>query len=56
MEENNRMGTIRDLFKKMGNKDTLYANVHSKGHKWYGPNRSKRYLRRDSNNTQKNYI
>ena len=44
IEENNRMGKIRDLFKKMryqGNiscKDGL-----NKGQKWYGPNRSRRY-------------
>ena len=34
IEENNRMGNIRDLFKK----DGLY-----KGQKWYGPNKSRRY-------------
>ena len=44
IEENNRMGKTRDLFKKIryqGNisgKDGL-----NKGQKWYGPNRSKRY-------------
>ena len=44
IEENNRMGKTRDLFKKIryqGNiscKDGLY-----KGQKWYGPNRSRRY-------------
>ena len=44
IEENNRMGKIRDLFKKLeiqGNiscKDGL-----DKGQKWYGPNRSRRY-------------
>ena len=44
MEENNRMGKTRHLFKKIryqGNissKDGLY-----KGQKWYGPNRSRRY-------------
>ena len=44
IEENNRMGKTRDLFKKMryqGNiscKDGL-----DKGKKWYGPNRSRRY-------------
>ena len=45
IEENNRMGTTRDLFKKVrdnqGNiscKDGL-----DKGQKWYGPNRSRRY-------------
>ena len=44
IEENNRMGKTRDLFKKIryqGNiscKDGL-----DKGRKWYGPNRSRRY-------------
>ena len=44
IEENNRMGKIRDLFKKLeiqGNiscKDGL-----DKGQKWYGPNRSRIY-------------
>ena len=44
IEENNRMGKTRDLFKKIryqGNiscKDGL-----NKGQKWYGPNRSRRY-------------
>ena len=44
IEENNRKGKTRDLFKKIrcqGNiscKDRL-----NKGQKWYGPNRSRRY-------------
>ena len=45
IEENNRMGKTRDLFKKIkryqGNiscKDGL-----NKGQKWYGPNRSRRH-------------
>ena len=42
IEENNRMGKTRDLFKRyQGNiscKDGL-----NKGQKWYGPNRSRRY-------------
>ena len=45
IEENNRMGETRDLFKKIkryqGNiscKDGL-----KKGQTWYGPNRSRRY-------------
>ena len=45
IEENNRIGKTRDLFKKIrdtkGNiscKDEL-----DKGQKWYGPNRSRRY-------------
>ena len=35
IEENNRMGKTRDLFKRI--RDT------NKGQKWYGPNRSRRY-------------
>ena len=44
IEEKNRMGKTRDLFKKIRDKgvisckDGLY-----KGQKWYGPNRSRRY-------------
>ena len=45
IEENNRMGKTRDLFKKIKRyqggiscKDGL-----DKGQKWYGPNRSRRY-------------
>ena len=45
IEENNRMGKTRDLFKKLkryqgsiSGKDGL-----NKGQKWYGPNRSRRY-------------
>ena len=44
-EENNRMGSTRDLFKKnkryQGN--ILCKDGHNKGQKWYGPNRSRRY-------------
>ena len=41
IEENNRMGKTRDLFKKI--RDTK-ATFHTKmGQKWYGPNRSRRY-------------
>ena len=38
IKENNRMGKTIDLFKKLREKD-----VHYKGQKWYGPNRSRRY-------------
>ena len=44
IEENNRMGKTRDLFKKIiyqGNISCIYG--HSKGQKRYGPNRSRRY-------------
>ena len=41
IEENNRMGKTRDLFKKLKDtKGTVHAN---KGQKWYGPNISRRY-------------
>ena len=45
IEENNRMGKIRDLFKKVRNTmGTLHAKIGKiKGQKWYGPNRSRRY-------------
>ena len=45
IEENNRIGKTRDLFKKI--RDTKgnisCKNGLSKGQKWYGPNRSRRY-------------
>ena len=45
IEENNRMGKIRDLFKKI---KRYQGNIsckdgHNKGQKWYGPNRIRRY-------------
>ena len=44
IEENNRMGRTRDLFKKiMDTKGTFHADEHNKGQKWHGPNRSRRY-------------
>ena len=41
IEENNRMGKARDLFKKIRNISS--NDGHNKGQKWYGPNRSRRY-------------
>ena len=44
IEENNRMGKTRDLFKKI--RDTRNISCKDgldKGQKWYGPNRSRRY-------------
>ena len=42
IEENNRMGKTRDLFKKIRDiKGTFHAN--NKGQTWYGPNRTRRY-------------
>ena len=45
IEENNRMGKTRDLFKRIRNtKGTFNANMGTiKDRKWYGPNRSRRY-------------
>ena len=44
IEENDRMGKTRDLFKKIiGTKGTFHADGLNKGQKWYGPNRSRRY-------------
>ena len=44
IEENNRMGKTRDLFKKISDtKETFHAIGHNKGQKWHGPNRSRRY-------------
>ena len=36
IEENNRMGKMRDLFNEI-------RDGHNKGQKWYGPKRSRRY-------------
>ena len=46
IEENNRMGKTRDLFKEIRhNKGTFHVKIDrlNKGQKWYGPNRSSRY-------------
>ena len=44
IEENNRMGKTRDLFKKMRDQGNISCKDGlSKGQKWYGPNRSRRY-------------
>ena len=44
IEENNRMGKTRDLFKKIRDtKGTIHEKMGYKGQKWYGPNRSRRY-------------
>ena len=44
IEENNRMGKTRDLFKKL----EILGNIsckdgRNKGQKWYGPKRIRRY-------------
>ena len=45
IEEKNRMGKTRDLFKKIiETKGIFHAEMGTiKGQKWYGPNRSRRY-------------
>ena len=44
IEENNRMGKTRDLFKKIRYQGNISCeDGHNKRQKWYGPNRSRRY-------------
>ena len=44
IEENNRMGKMRALFKKIRDtKGTFHAKMGSQKDKWYAPNRSRRY-------------
>ena len=43
IEENNRMGKTRDLFKKIRDIKVSCKDGLNKGQKWYGPNRSRRY-------------
>ena len=44
IEENNRMGETRDLFKKIRYQGNISCkDGFDKGQKWYGPNRSRRY-------------
>ena len=44
IEENNRMGKIRNLFKKIRYQGNISCkDGHNKGQKQYGPNRSRRY-------------
>ena len=44
IEDNNRMGKTKDLFKKIRDiKGTFHAKMGSIKHRWYGPNRSRRY-------------
>ena len=44
IEENNRMGKARDLFKKIRYQGNISRkDGHKKGQKWYGPNRSRTY-------------
>ena len=44
IEENNRMGKSRDLFKKLEiPREHFMHNGLNKGQKWYRPNRSRKY-------------
>ena len=45
IEEDNRMGKTRDLFKKVRDNQGKISGKDGldKGQKWYGPNRSRRY-------------
>ena len=44
IEENNRMGKTRDLFKKIRYQGNISCKDRlNKGQKWYRPNRSRRY-------------
>ena len=45
IEENNRIGKTRDLFKKIRDKKENISckDGHNKGQKWYDPNRSRKY-------------
>ena len=45
IEENNRMGKTRDLFKKIRDTKVTISckDGLDKGQKWYGPNRCRRY-------------
>ena len=44
IEENNRMGKTRDLFKKIRDtKGPFHAKMGSIKDRWYAPNRSRRY-------------
>ena len=43
IEENNRMGKTRDPFRRIQTKGTFHAKMGTKGQKWYGPNRSRKF-------------
>ena len=45
IEENNKMGKTRDLFRKIRDTKGTFSckDRLNKGQKWYGPNGSKRY-------------
>ena len=56
IEENNRIGKTRDLFKKIRYQGNIsIKDGHNKGQKWYGPKQKQRILRRGGKNTKKIY-
>ena len=54
IEKNNRMGKIRDIFKKIRDTKGICKDGHNKEQKWYGPNKKQKILRRSGKNIQKN--
>ena len=55
IQENNRMGKTRVLFKKIRYQGNISCkDGHNKGQKWYGPNRREDSKKGDKT-TQKNY-
>ena len=56
IEENNRMGKIRDFFKKIRDtKGTFHAKMGSIKDKWYGPNRREDIKKRWQEYTEELY-
>ena len=44
IEENNKTGKMRNLFKKIRDQGNISCKDElNKGQKWYGPNRSRKY-------------
>ena len=54
IEENNRMGKTRDLFKKIKRYQGNISCKDDKGQKWSGPKQKQKILRRGGKNKQKN--
>ena len=56
IEENNRMGKTRDLFKKIRyTKGTFHADWLNKGQKWYGPTETEDIKKRWQEYTEELY-
>ena len=56
IEENNRMGKTRDLFKKLVTEGTFHAKMGSIQDRNCMDQQKQKMLRRDGKNIQKNYI